>query len=377
MSLDQLVEWSIGKIHDFTIGYNDVAIALGLDGTGLTFVTDLRTSHEAFVHWESCLRASAIKRGSTWALLESGVSFRSHVGSSSESVDLEFGLDPSGKRWAVQINEPPIPGDLNRLSGIAIDKNGAHFLLRQGWLRANPQHPTDIKSEEFVRLTGLRPASIAATEAAVQRQWFIVAPLDDDPDTIRDKTTNFVQRCWAARTCPFSESTVSQSPFDEQSASAENGGTYTIRAKSASDEKVVLRRHGIIWLSLTYILSSHNIPYAKFQHSCGYEIDLVVHRSGRSPLELKTETTAADLYTAIGQLYLYRQLFPKLRECTPILLVPNGIQEDIRSAIENCGIQVHTYDFVSDGIDGLAEFSKNFLAVCGIHKFTNRAQSSK
>jgi hypothetical protein len=337
----------------------------------LRLITDPVVSQQSFAHWENCLRAAAIQKGSIWWLPEGGILFKRHQGGSSDNGGLELGLDPRGKFWAVQINEPPVAGDFNRLSSIAVDTSGARFLLRQGWLRPNPQQPANIKDEDFIRRTGLQPAPVEGVGLAAKRQWFVVAALDEEPEAIRRKTADFVERCWAARTTPFdSAETQFQSPFDDQLGGSEKGGTYAISAKSALDEKIVVRRHGIVWCCLAAILSTKNMTYRKWQHRCGYEIDMVIDRERAPPLllELKTETSAADLYTGIGQLHLYRRLFPRLKDHSPVLLVPNGLQEELRSAIEDCGVIIHSFHFVADGNDGHAVFSPEFLNLCGIRE---------
>jgi hypothetical protein len=99
---------------------------------------------------------------------------------------------------------------------------------------------------------------------------------------------------------------------------------------------------------------------------------MVIDREGAPPLliELKTETSAADLYTGIGQLYLYRRLFPRLKDHSPVLLVPDGLQQELKSAIEDCGVIIHGYHFVADDNDGHAVFSREFLNLCGIREDT-------
>jgi hypothetical protein len=99
---------------------------------------------------------------------------------------------------------------------------------------------------------------------------------------------------------------------------------------------------------------------------------MVVDREGASPLliEIKTETSAADLYTGIGQLYLYRRFFPRLKDHSPVLLVPDGLQQELKSAIEDCGVVIHSYHFVTDDNDGCAVFSREFRDLCGIREDT-------
>ncbi|MFW2831560.1 HNH endonuclease [Sphingomonas sp. ID0503] len=89
-------------------------------------------------------------------------------------------------------------GDHNRLSGIARDESGGLHLLRQGWLRGRRPSP-DIREQEFTEKTGLVAIPVAATGKAAARRWFLVASLDDPPESIR-RRARFVQLCEKART---------------------------------------------------------------------------------------------------------------------------------------------------------------------------------
>lgn len=333
----------------------------------LQLVVDTAVSQQSFADWESCLLAGAIQNGSMWWMHEGGVFFRRHQ--DGENGGLELGLDPLGKVWAVQINEPPVPGDYNRMSNIAVDPSGARFLLRQGWLRPNSQHPIDIKDEDFIDLTGLQPVPVEGEGLAAKRRWFVVAALNEEPEVICRRTASFVERCWAARATPLQGAKAQfQPPFEPYLGGSEKGGTYTIYPKSMLDPKIVLRRHGIIWRCLTALLSANKVSYCKWQHPSGYQIDLVIDRKTEQPslVELKTEISAADLYTGIGQLYLYRRLFPALKNHSPVLLIPKGLQEGVKSAIKECGVAIHEYELIENDNDGHAIFSPEFLAFCGI-----------
>lgn len=369
MSPDQLVEWSVRQIQAFTISYENVAHQIGLVAPLLRLVNDPVVSRDGFADWESHLQEAATREGPVWWQPDGGIFFDRHKRGKNDDGGIELGLDPLGDRWAVQINEPPVAGDYNRLSSIAIDQNGTRFLLRQGILKHDSQRSTDIKDAEFSRLTGLQPVSVEAHGLAAKRQWFIVAVLDEAPEMIRRRTAIFVERCWAARFGEVDgEGARLSSPFDDQLGGDETGGTYIIRSKPAADEKTIVRQHGIVWRCLAAVLSSKEISYRKWQHVHGYEIDMVVDRGGDRPLliELKTDISASNLYTGLGQLHLYRRLFPRLKDHHPVLLVPEGLRDKLKLALEDCGVVVHSYRFLADGNDSAATFSPEFLTVCGI-----------
>lgn len=369
MSPDQLVEWSIKQIKAFAISYEEVAHQIGLVGPLLELVTDPVASRNGFAEWEGHLQNGAVKEGPVWWQSDGGIFYDRHKRGNDDDGGIELGLDPLGKRWAVQINKPPVAGDYNRLSSIAIDEIGTRFLLRQGILKHDSQRSTDIKDEEFSRLTGLQPVSVKAHGLSAKRRWFIVAVLDEPPDIIRRKTAIFVERCWAARLGEIGkEGSRFSSPFDDQLGGEETGGTYIIRSKPAAEEKTVVQQHGIVWRSLAALLSTNEIGYRKWQRADGFEIDMVIDRGENRPLliELKTDISTSNLYTGLGQLHLYRSLFPRLKDHYPVLLVPNGLRDKLKMAIEDCGVVVHTYRFLANGDDKTVMFSPEFLTVCGI-----------
>jgi hypothetical protein len=142
MSFDRLVEWSIEQIQAFAIGYDELARELGLVTPKLRLVTDPIVSQQGFAHWEDCLRSGAILKGSIWWLPKCGILFKRHQGGPSDNGGLELGLDPLGRLWAVQINEPPVAGDFNRMSSIGVDTSGGTSSGKVGSVLIRSSRPT-------------------------------------------------------------------------------------------------------------------------------------------------------------------------------------------------------------------------------------------
>ncbi|WP_028740429.1 hypothetical protein [Rhizobium leguminosarum] len=366
MSLENLVDWSAQQIAQFGMSYSEVAYKLELVSPALQLVTDQQRTKTCFEQWLACLVDGAEQFDSMLWQRDRNVFFRHAL--EGDRIEVELGLDPHGRNWAVQINEPRVAGSNNPTASIAVDQTGARFLLRQGRLQPNARRAVVVKGNEFVRMTGLRPVEIDGTLGR-RREWFLVAALDEPAGAIRRKTADFVERCWAVY-IPEGAATGKPFPssFGDQTSKEEKGGSYVVPAKQAIDEKLVIRRHGDVWRALTSLLSTHGLNnYWKGRTDGGFEIDLEVIPPKRAPLliEIKTSTATSDIYTGLGQLLLYRRLFPHLTDHHPVLLVPEGIRPQMRDAILACGVFPHTYQLDASDADAV-EFSADFLAICGV-----------
>lgn len=364
MTLEQLVEWSAEQIAQFGTGYFELASQLGLISPSLQLVSDPQLSKTSFARWLGHLVEGSEERGSTRWLCNEGVFFNQHS-SGAHKVGVELGLDPTGKAWAVQINEPEITGGVNSLSAIAVDQSGARYLLRQGRLQANTRRAVPVNGEDFARMTGLEPATVEGIPGE-KRDWYIVAVLDEPAQAIRRKTAIFVERCWAVLV-PQGTTIGPSFPFNAAGSKVEIGGSYFIPPKDPFGEKQVFRSHGEVWLALTSMLAANDIEYWKGTVS-GFEIDLEVKKAG-SPLliEIKTSVAASDIYTAVGQLQVYRRLFPHLVDHHQVVLIPEGLRADLIKALEECGVSVHTYRLNSIEGSASVKFSSGLQTLCGLN----------
>jgi hypothetical protein len=331
-------------------------------------VTTPEVSRAAFQVWASAMTGPAVRRGTVLGLLDHRIFFRRSGGNS--LVAMKLGLDPGGAKWAIEINEPTTAGDFNVMSAIGEDATGGHFLLRQGRLHGRRATP-DIRESEFVARTGLRPAVIEASGRAAQRQWFVIANLDDPPEAIRRETTRFVDLCWTARTSLSTD--IDEDDVDgddgETLAAAEVGGFFTVGPQGVRDARIVRRLQGEVWSALAEMLSSRGIGYRKWTGRGGFAIDMEIDRSNGEPiiLEIKSGTNSSDLHTGIGQLHLYRQLFKRLRRHLPVLLLDGPVPLRIQSAVEQLGVRLHHYTREGEGDAERIVFSPSFLALCGLN----------
>jgi hypothetical protein len=130
LSLEALVDWSANAIRDFRMGYEEVLRRTGLAVPKLTLVTEAAESRRGFATWREALLSGAVRKGPLYWLPEGGIVFRpTRSGRMADDDGMELGVDPTGRTWAVQINEPRIAGDHNSLSAIAVSADGERFLL--------------------------------------------------------------------------------------------------------------------------------------------------------------------------------------------------------------------------------------------------------
>lgn len=370
LSFEQLVDWSTEAIGGFRMSYEEVLERIGLGVPELALVTDEAVSRGAFAIWRRALLDSAVRRGTLYWLLEGGIVLRPGRSGRTPGDDrMELGTDPTGRSWAVQINEPRIAGDHNSLSAIALSPGGERFLLRQGFLRPNEQGGHTISGAEFVSRTGLAPVRVRAEGLAARRQWFTVCTLESSPEEMRLATSRFVDRCAAARASADAGEAPGDAGLDDLFSSGESGDSYTRRARAADEARTIRRRHGAVWLQLAGLLTGSGINIRKGRHPLGYEVDAEIEGGGTPPLlvEIKTSVSAGDIHSGVGQLHLYPRLLQRLAGYERALLLPKMPAPEVRQAVERCGIAIHTYDLTEEGGVVAVSFSSDFLRRCGVN----------
>lgn len=369
LSFERLVEWSTRAIRNFAMGYEEVLERIGLIPVGLALITDPQGSRRAFAEWRRAMFDDAVQRGALFWLPEGAIVMRS--GRSRREPDddrLELGIDPTGRRWAVEINEPRIPGDHNSLSAIGVDPSGQRLLLRQGFLRPSEAGGRTISGAEFVSRTGLQPVDVQAEGLAARRQWFVVCSLDSSPEEIRLATSRFVDRCAAARASADMEEAPTAGGQENLFSSGESGGSYTLAGRPAVEARTILRRHGTVWLALAELLTQSGITVRKGRHRLGFEVDAEIESSGTPPLlvEIKAGVSAGDIHAGVGQLHLYPRLLRRLAGYDRALLLPGVPPPEVCAAVEGCGIAIHTYELAEQDGEIEVTFSSDFLRRCGV-----------
>lgn len=323
----------------------------------LTLCSDEHVITDAFRAWRDTLAQEAEQFGTRdYWLPKQGIAFVEQP-----DLNLSFATNPGGQETAVQVNLPQTAGGKNPLSAIGVAADGTRYVLRQAWLQPTDTFAEDIRNEVFSERTGLAPVQVIVADRKSQRIWHVVACLDGvSAEEIRDETARFVGRCWSARLWDR-DAKADRDRLAELFGTDERGGQngYMVPAH----ERLLRRRHGDVWLALNAVLASNGIHMSKPRHLAGYEVDAVILApSGPLLVEIKTGTSAADIYAGIGQLALYPQMLPRLREMPRILLLPGRPQPALMDAVGNCGVELHSYAF---GREGDTTFSAEFLRRCG------------
>lgn len=249
-----------------------------------------------------------------------------------------FGIGRFGRDWVVEINPPNDPGKEDGLSAIAIDGDDRRWLLRQGILHKN--HLSGRIDKEFCQLTSLRPVDVKDA----RRTWYPVELLDRSSVDLPVGTLEFVKRCAMAR----SPGEAMQVTDAMRYGAAEIAGSYLQKAVYRA-EREVPRRQGYVWQALKKIADRNNANLTKPCHVAGYEVDgFLKNAHSRFLIEIKTTTTASDIYEGVGQLHLYDQLIKEVTAATKVLLLPKAPRPEITQAVLATEIALLFYEFSSD-----------------------------
>jgi hypothetical protein len=342
----------------------------------LTINTDAVTVHHWFDKWRAALLEGARRDGDLWVHSSDRFVFRNQFDQKAPTLGARtaLGIDPTGKRWAVQINEADTPGDANVTSAIALDDDNHPFLLRQGRLNPPTRDEQPVLFAEFRQLTGLTPAHVTNGNTNIERDWYVVTALNISNDEIRTNTAQFVDACVIAR----SKGKGAGSPADlpiiaELTAVDETGGSYLIGAQAARDAKVVRKWQGEVWTSMAKLLRANNFTVEKPRSAARYEVDAEIVRGNcRLLIEIKTGAAAADVYEGIGQLLIYTKLMPRLASYRPVLMLPALPAPALVSAIDACGVALCTFYSVEQSGAIHTTFSDKFFQLCSLSRVEAR-----
>ena len=298
------------------------------------------------------------RRGRISWIPEQGLYFRN------DGSDFRLGFDPKGENWTVELNQPG-KGSENPLSGLARDASGGRYLLRQGTLHPNALSPR-IESDQFGQRTGLQRANLTVHGEPAKRFWFIVTALELQAEEICRNTAIFVDRCALARSADgWMVARRDEEGLTELLGKPEQGGRIIGRPIMHPNER--RRWQGEVWQRLQAVLTAKGRKLDKPRHARGYEVDGEIKApSERLLVEIKTDSTAADVYAGIGQLMVYPKLLPRLSGHRRILLLPAAPSAALVEAIRECGVELCSYELTINGDDVNVIFSDHFLRLCGI-----------
>lgn len=372
MSREDLVSWSAKAISGFSPTYDELVQMLDLGGP-LRLITEPDAARTAAADWRRAMTDGVVRRGATRWVPDGEIVLKAPK-VEEDRTTLTMGVLPKGTGWTVGIADPLEPGSQNPLSNFATDSTGRRYLVHQARLGSNTKN---ILETEFLAVTGLTPVDVEVPDEGLARKWVIVADLDADPVQIRRSTGRFVHLCALVRAARASasqaaeqgnESVPSKTDADwvVRIAPDEVGGTYVIAPRPALDERLVIKRHGLVSMTLHDHLAKIDVTMRKLQHPLGFQIDGEILRQDSKPLliEIKTSISAADVHTGVGQLLLYSRLIPGLDQHVKVLLLPKMPAAQVVDAIAATGIVVHTYTLTDTAEGGEAVFSNAFLTLC-------------
>lgn len=331
--------------------------------TTFELLTDRDAIERAFSLWHEAVMEHATWHGRYWWLPDERIVVGNRNDRGSALGDfVVLGTDPACRDVTVQLNMPAQYGNENPLSGVARDAAGRLHLVRQGVLHKNAQ--SERVDAEFAARTGLVPVRLTIGGREGKRSWFIVTPLELPSREICRNIAAFVERCSVARGADVAAEALQD---DERLADLfgepEQGGETSGQPRMDFNRR--RRLQGEVWLALQKLLKADGRDLRKPRHARGYEVDGEIEVGGdRLLLEIKTGTSASEVYGGVGQLLLYPKLLPRLAGHRRILLLPGVPTDPLIEAVGECGIELHRYDLelTDDSVE--VEFSTEFLQLC-------------
>lgn len=319
-------------------------------------VSDERRSHRWFTAWRKAIASASDRADGRW--WHERLRLRVEI----TGPRTRLATDQHRAVWTVEINEPGLPGDGNRLSGIAMDPEGRPWLVRQGRLQQGDRRAGQIGEGAFRATTGLAPAPVAVNSGPNDRMWFPVCRLDVGRAVILEETARFVTFCQLARDQhgprPLPPNTLAV--IQEVLAGPEVSGYLTAKARPPIPDRLIRKWHAEVWEALEAALG----VLVKLRPAPGFEIDGLV-RHPRTPvlIEIKTGNSASDIYEGIGQLLIYRQMLGLPARCRLVLLLPQWPSAPVGAALRSLGVTVSRYTREPDA--GLVRFEPELLRLCG------------
>lgn len=280
-----------------------------------------------------------------------------------ERIHIDFWVGSSTDA-ALQINQPRLPMSENGASHVAIDETGRRWIIRQGDIHGNANLER-LRGAEFTKRTGFPQLDVKRGTASATKQWHAVVCLDQSSrKRFCAETAEFIRSCWNARAYG------AQAESDNERLAAllgkpERGGWYD--ALPNSTPRSVMKIQGAVYEELERVLSEAGIRLKKPRHAAGYEVDAVVEGERADVLiEIKTGKSPYDVYCGIGQLNIYPKMLRGLSRCPRVLLLPDCPPKPMMDAIEECGIELHQYEYEVRDKRATVRFSDAFLLRCGM-----------
>ena len=254
-----------------------------------------------------------------------------------------FGQKPGAFRnnIIVEINQPPVGIDTNLQAVFARDHQQRLWLLHQGRMSVSGSRVTEA---DFISATGLKPAIVEFSDGSATA-YHPVAQLDGPAATVQDGISAFIAQCARARTFKLAAGApvpnLDRTRDWERGFSPERIGSYEIKAREPA---VAERLHGEIQRALAAELSGRNKPHSNDRVG-QYGPDLYTYGASKVLFEIKSGTTANEVFAAVGQLHIYDCLLGG--GYRKVLVVPKGIGGALKGPV--AALNIYTVEFVREG----------------------------
>ena len=257
-----------------------------------------------------------------------------------------FGTVPHSlrKNIIVEINPPPKARFRNMQGVLARTNHGSRWLLHKGQMSIPGQH---ISEGDFAAVTHLSSCTVTYSDHE-SIECYPVANIDAVPRKLQKQIASFVRECQRIRLYyQFGEHVSERESkiLEAEASSPELTDTYRVGPRGALE---IERRHGKVWHALTVAVHSLGRKHTN-QRVGGWGPDLVTCDE-KSPVlfEIKVGITAADLQTAVGQLFLYEQLLDG--HYRKVLVIPEQLSQPLASAVQNIGVEVLTFQVRNNAV---------------------------
>lgn len=250
-----------------------------------------------------------------------------------------FGRTPHNfrKNILVEIN-PPQEGINTNVQGIvARDADGARWMLHQGRLhpsktRISQEMFAEVSESERGRVTFSNGTSIICN---------LVANIDAPAEVVKNQTANFIFDCDRVRLHYTEDEKAAASETrllqNETECFPELQGSYVV---SGQDTRVAQRSHADVWHALAKELTKRSIRHTNARVA-RHGPDLRTLESKPVLFEIKSDLTASDIQTGVGQLLLYEQLLKAPHR--KVIVLPSTKVNALLKILSALDISVLTY----------------------------------
>lgn len=323
-------------------------------------LVDQAESDKAYRRWTTALLSGCSEHGSGWIIEGRGVFFSNYGHGEPGTIlnQVMLGADLKFGNGVVKIVQPDTSQrDKGKLTVIGRTVEGRLILLREGWLKKN-RLSREIRSD-FVSLSDLQPVPVFVSGNKSNRNWFFVADLSGETKEIIDQTAQFALACARARSKAGGSkiSPVEESPYSL--GLDEKGRLFKVLYQGGTAEICALQ--GFIWEELKEKFGSRLTK----PKNGGFEVDGFIGDLNLL-IEIKTGTSAANIYEAIGQLRLYPSLTGLNHAVKRVLLIPSEspLNPLLATALQTEGVEIYTYSVGAFRRKPQIKLSPKFLQRC-------------